>query len=159
MTFFSGLKNNVTVTQANVNFTGGVIHIIDGILSIPENLTATGVAANLTSLVGVTQRLNLTSMVDSLQDVTVFAPENSAFQAIGSALSNASTAELTEILEYHIVNGTVDYSTMLHNSTLTTMGGQILTVTVVNGSYYVNSARIINPDVLVSSGVVHVING
>ncbi|GAB7354188.1 hypothetical protein MBLNU459_g4740t1 [Dothideomycetes sp. NU459] len=158
VTIFSGLKNNITVTQANMNFTGGVIHVVDGVLTIPENVTATAVAANLTSVVGAIQRLNVSTYIDDLKDVTIFAPSNAAFQAIGSALANASASTLTQILEYHIVNGTVDYSSMLHNTTLMTLGGQNLTISVMNGSYFVNSARVINPDVLVANGVVHVIN-
>lgn len=35
----SGLKNTANVVQANVNFTGGVVHIIDSVLTIPPNIS------------------------------------------------------------------------------------------------------------------------
>jgi len=94
-----------------------------------------------------------------LHDVTIFAPSNGAFQAIGSAVGTLSTEQLTQILEYHVVNGTVGYAPMLGNMTLTTLGGESVKITVENGAVFVNSARVIVPDVLVANGVVHVIDG
>jgi hypothetical protein len=91
--------------------------------------------------------------------VTIFAPSNAAFQAIGSAVGTLSAAQLAQILEYHVINGTVGYSSSLTNSTLTTLSGGSVTITVENGTVYVNSARVIVPDVLVANGVVHVIDG
>ena len=128
-------------------------------MTIPQNLTTTAVASNLTALAGAAGALNLTSTLDGLGEVTVFAPNNAAFQSIGSALGNLSTAELTSILEYHVVNGTVGYSPNLSNTTLTTLGGQNVTITIINGTVYANSARVITPDVLIAGGVVHVIDG
>ena len=110
--FFSGLKNNVSVVPsgANLNFSGGVIHIVDGTLTIPGNLTSTLTNSNLTALAGAAQQLNLTSTLSSLRDVTIFAPDNNAFQAVGDALANASVTELVSVLGYHVVNNSVLYS-------------------------------------------------
>ncbi|KAI4741643.1 FAS1 domain-containing protein [Aureobasidium sp. EXF-12298] len=160
--FFSGLKNNVSVVSggSNLNFTGGVIHIVDGTLTIPGNLTSTLTNSNLTALAGAAQELNLTSTLSSLHDVTVFAPDNSAFQAVGDALANASVTELISVLGYHVVNNSVLYSADIPNGTTTipTFIGANLTVQNINGSYYVNSAKVINPDILFSGGVIHVID-
>jgi uncharacterized surface protein with fasciclin (FAS1) repeats len=143
----------------NVNFTGGVIHIIDRVLTIPESDAATAAAANLTSLVGALTQANLVNTVDALRDVTIFAPSNAAFSSIGSAVVNLTSAELAGILTYHVVNGTVGYSPGLTNTTLTTVNGGTVRITVQNGTVYVNSARVVTPDVLVANGVVHVIDG
>lgn len=156
---YSGLLSRSTVTTANVNFTGGVIHIIDHVLTIPQSDSATAVAANLTSLAGALTQASLVNTVNSLKDVTIFAPSNAAFAAIGSALGNLTTAQLTSILTYHVVSGTVGYSTGLTNTTLTTVNGETLKITIENGAVYVNSARVVTPDVLVANGVVHVIDG
>lgn len=90
--------------------------------------------------------------------MTIFAPSNAAFQAIGSALPNLTTDQLTSILTYHVVQGTVGYSSLLRNTTLKTVGGGNVTITVQGGSVFVNSAKVIVPDVLVANGVVHVID-
>lgn len=143
----------------DLNFPGGVLHIIDTVLTIPESDAATAAAANLTALTGALTQAKLVSTVDSLHDVTIFAPSNAAFQAIGSTVGNLSTAQLAQILEYHVINGTVGYSSSLTNSTLMAVSGGSVTITVENGTVYVNSARVIVPDVLVANGVVHVIDG
>jgi uncharacterized surface protein with fasciclin (FAS1) repeats len=142
----------------NVNFTGGVIHIIDTVLTFPLSDSATTVAAGLTSLAGVLGMANLVATVDGLKDVTIFAPSNAAFEAIGSAAGSLTTDQLTSILTYHVVAGTVGYSTTLTNTTLKTVNGGSVTITVENGSVFVNSAKVIIPDVLVANGVVHVID-
>jgi Fasciclin domain len=100
----------------------------------------------------------LVDVVDTTPDVTIFAPSNAAFQAIGSALGNISKEDLTSVLTYHVINGTVGYSSSLTNTTLKTVNGADVTITVVNGTVYVNSAKVIIPDVLVANGVVHVID-
>ncbi|KAE8444639.1 hypothetical protein EG329_014387 [Mollisiaceae sp. DMI_Dod_QoI] len=157
--FFSGLLQESTVTTANVNFTGGTIHIINTVLAIPSSPADTATSLNLTSLAGALTEANLVSTVDSLRDITIFAPSNAAFQAIGSALGDLTTQELAGILEYHVVNGTVGYSSMLSNTTLPTVGGGQVTITIENGIVFVNSAKVVTPNVLVSNGVVHVIDG
>ena len=101
---------------------------------------------------------NLISTVNGLKDVTIFAPSNAAFGAIGSALPGLSTSQLTSILTYHVVVGTVGYSSLLSNTTLTTVNGGNVTITVEDGSVFVNSAKVIIPNILVANGVVHVID-
>ncbi|KAF2828634.1 Fasciclin-domain-containing protein [Ophiobolus disseminans] len=159
VSFFSGLLDNSTVSTADVNFTGGVIHIIDHVLTLPESASKTAVAAGLTSLAGALNATNLTSTVDNLRDVTIFAPANAAFQAIGSGLANLSAADTTNILTYHVVPGVVGYSSGLQNGTvIPTVNGQNLTITINNGSVFVNNAKVVIPDVLIAGGVVHVID-
>ncbi|PMD19229.1 Fasciclin-domain-containing protein, partial [Hyaloscypha hepaticicola] len=155
---FSGLLSESTVVTADLNFTGGVLHIIDTVLTIPESDSATAVAANLTALAGALTTANLVSTVDALSDITIFAPSNAAFAAIGSAVGTLSPAQLTQILTYHVVPGTVGYSSLLSNTTLKTVNGASLTITIENGSIFVNSAKVIVPNVLVANGVVHVID-
>ena len=134
-----------------------MIHVIDTVLTLPQSDSATASAANLTALTGALTTANLVTALDGLKDVTIFAPSNAAFQAIGSAVGSLSTAQLAQILEYHVVNGTVGYSSGLMNMTLPTLGGGSVNITVEGGSVFVNSAKVTIPDVLVANGVVHVI--
>ncbi|OTB02565.1 hypothetical protein M426DRAFT_193726 [Hypoxylon sp. CI-4A] len=157
VTFFSALKENATIVTPNVNFTGGTIHIINTLLAIPTNITDTLSNANLTAAEGAIST-NLTNSVGGGKDVTIFAPNNDAFNAIGSITSNLTSDQLTSIVGYHVVNSSVLYSTQLDNSTLTTVNGEKLTITVVNGTVYANSAKVTVPDILLENGVVHVID-
>jgi uncharacterized surface protein with fasciclin (FAS1) repeats len=161
VTFFSGLLQNSSVSQANLNFTGGVVHVIDRILTLPENASSTLIAAGLSSLAGALTNASLVDAVDGLKDVTIFAPSNAAFQRIGSALPNLTTQDLTSILTYHVVNGTSPlYSTDLSNGTkVATLQGTELTITITEaGAVFVNGAEVTVPNVLIAGGVVHVID-
>ena len=137
-----------------------MIHVIDRFLVLPTNVSETLTAANLTGLRGALNATNLLDAVDTTPDVTIFAPSTEAFSNIGSALTNASVEDISNILTYHVVNGTVGYSSGLQNGTvLTTLNGNNLTITIgEEGRIFVNNARVTIADVLVANGVVHVID-
>ena len=44
---------------------------------------------------------NLVNVIDGAKDLTIFAPNNAAFEAIGSAVSNLTMQQLAGILQYH----------------------------------------------------------
>lgn len=67
--------------------------------------------------------------------------------------------ELAGILAYHIVPDVVGYSTDLVNGTkLPTVSKGDLTITVDGNDIFVDSAKVIIPNVLIKEGVVHVID-
>lgn len=161
--------------KQDVMYDHGIIHIIDTPLTIPLPPSTTALDSQLTSLTGVLKSTNLSMAVDGLKDITLFAPSNQAFQNIGSALSSLSKADLTNIVEYHVINGTVGYSSLLTtglaNETFPTLMGERVEVEVFNMSMsmggmmgmggmkvFVDSAMVVKTDVLVSNGVVHVID-
>ena len=158
ITFVSGLLQNSSVVNASIPFDNGVIHVIDNFLTIPQNVSATGVALNLTSAVGALQTLNLTEAIDYASDITLFLPNNAAFQRIGGNLANLTTEQLTEIISYHVVNGSVLYSTDIMNGSSVQSAGANLTLRLEGDSVYVNNAQVIRPNVLVANGVIHVID-
>ncbi|RGP72597.1 tgf beta induced ig-h3 precursor [Fusarium longipes] len=158
VSFYSGFRAQSNVTKADLNFTGGVIHIINRVLSIPSNLSETAIAANLSAAAGaLTEAKVLTNLTDE-KNVTIFVPNNGAFANIGSVLANASETDLKDILSYHVVNNTLGYSSDLKNETLTASDGEKLNIKIYNGTVYVNQAKVIVPDVLIANGVVHVID-
>jgi uncharacterized surface protein with fasciclin (FAS1) repeats len=159
--FVSGLLRNSSVVKADVNFNGGVIHVIDEVLTVPESASKTANAAGLTSLYGALKAAKLVDTVDGLGNVTIFAPSNAAFQAIGSGLGSLSTADLTSILTYHVVVSDQPlYSSTLKNGTSvkTVNGGEVTVTLHEDGSVFVNGAKVVTPDVLIAGGVAHVID-
>jgi uncharacterized surface protein with fasciclin (FAS1) repeats len=136
----------------------GTVHIIDSVLSIPGKPSISAINANLTDLAGALTKANLINTVDQAKDVTIFAPNNAAFDNIGNLLGNITTELLTGILGYHVVVGAVDYSTKVTNTTVKSSQGGDLTLRVENGTVFVNQAKVILADVLVDNGVVHVID-
>ncbi|WJG35922.1 FAS1 domain-containing protein [Fusarium oxysporum Fo47] len=158
VSFHSTLKTKANITQADLKFTGGVVHIINRVLEIPMNLSATTIAANLTAVTGAISAAHLTNDLIDMQNIMVFAPNNGAFAAIASVVGSLSDDDLQSILQYHIVQGRVEYSTTLENGTLRTVEGSDLNISVEDGTIYVDEARVILPDVLISNGVVHVVD-
>lgn len=134
------------------------MHVIDSVLQIPGNFSSVAQNANLTALLGATKATNLTSTLDDAKDITIFAPSNSAFQDIASAVANLTAKEAAAVLEYHVINGTIAYSSSLSNTSLTTLEGGKVAISIVNGTVFVNSARVINADILLSGGVMHIID-
>jgi len=139
---------------------GGVVHVIDSVLSIPTDVATTATAAGLTTLARSLVQAELLATVNTLKDVTIFAPTNAAFRALtrnGGRLPRG--AALADVLTYHVVNGTVAYSTLLENGQeVPTVNGGSLKITLVDGKVKVNNATVVQADVLVKNGVVHVID-
>ncbi|KAE8450835.1 hypothetical protein EG329_005748 [Mollisiaceae sp. DMI_Dod_QoI] len=158
----SGLKEMSTVTTADIMFTGGIIHIIDTVLTLPLPPSMSAVDSGLTALAGALNQTTVGSAFDGLSDVTIFAPSNAAFQKIGSATSTLSIQDLSNILEYHLINGTVGYSSLLMNGlaneTFPSLMGTSVMVESADKKLFVNSAQVTIADIIVSNGVMHVID-
>jgi uncharacterized surface protein with fasciclin (FAS1) repeats len=65
---------------------------------------------------------------------------------------------LTELLENHVVEGLYHLSDLIDEGTLTTVGGQELTVTVEGNMVLVNGVQIVTPNVAATNGVIHILN-
>lgn len=124
LTATSGLLQTANVYN-RTTFLGGVIYLIDNFLTLPQNVSTTAIALNLTASVGALKDSNIAAIVDDTKDITIFLPIDAAFQDVGSIFAKANSSELLDILEYHCIAGDVLYSPELHNSeTLTTLGGE-----------------------------------
>lgn len=143
----------------NIAFDGGVIHVIDSVLTLPPAAAPALTKLDLKSLAESLTKANLVKTVEELKDVTIFAPADSAFAKLSSTSSTLSVEQLSAVLTYHVVNGTVAYSTDLKDGQkVKTVNGQEVTVRIKNGEVMVGNAKVVTPDVLISNGVVHVID-
>ena len=116
---------------------------------------------NFSSLVGAVTSQGLVDTLNSAGPFTVFAPTNSAFSSIQPIISEALTAKpelLKQVLLYHVVPGTYNASDVLSAKTLTTAQGGKLMPRMIDGSAYVNTAKISATDIAADNGVVHVID-
>lgn len=73
--FTSGLLQMSHVSTADVAFNGGVVHIIDSVLTLPQSPSNTAIGANLTALAGALTTANLVGTVDSLAVSTRRCPK------------------------------------------------------------------------------------
>lgn len=145
-------------TLQDLLFNGGVVQVIDTILLPPSNLTATTDAFNLTSFEGALYTTDSLESLNAQKDITVFIPNNDAFQALGPAITELTVNELLKVVDYHILPQVV-YSTNLTNgTTFTTEQGTSLKITHINNNLYVNSAQLLQGDILIENGVFHIID-
>ncbi|WP_158293159.1 fasciclin domain-containing protein [Tamlana fucoidanivorans] len=101
-------------------------------------------------------RTKLASTV-SRNRLTVFAPTDMAFAALGITTENVTEVEnLADILLYHAVGMTV-YSNQLENGPVTTVNGANVIVNIDNG-VLINNAKVTMADIKARNGVVHVID-
>lgn len=146
------------VVTPDIKFDGGVIHLIDAVLTVPSSAVATAQSAGLTALVKALSDAKLAGAIEGARDITIFAPTNAAFKAAGSVLAKASAKTISDALQYHVVKG-VGFSTNLREGlTLPTLQGGSVRITLAGGPK-VNGVKIVKTDILVKQGVVHVIDG
>jgi uncharacterized surface protein with fasciclin (FAS1) repeats len=62
------------------------------------------------------------------------------------------------VLLYHVVPGSVKAADVVKLSSAKTLEGRSVAIRVVNGSVYVDGAKVTMPDVMASNGVIHVID-
>lgn len=134
--------------------------------------TIVTVASNVPDLSTLVTAVKAASLVDTLQGAgpyTVFAPTNAAFEALPAGtldtlLKPENVEQLKSILTYHVVSGKVMASDLSNGQAITTVQGNKLTVSIVDGSVYLidakaNKVMVEKADVNADNGVVHVIGG
>jgi len=155
--------DGATVVQTDIETSNGVIHVIDivvvpgGVLDIVQ---AAQYAGSFTTLVTALEAANLVDTLKGAGPFTVFAPTDDAFNALPSGVLDdllANVTALTEVLTYHVVSGKYMAADVVTLSTLTTLQGGNLTISVTNG-VEIDGANVVQTDIACSNGVIHVID-
>lgn len=89
---------------------------------------------------------------------TVFAPTNAAL-ATFDALATTADATVTDILLYHIVNGQYNSPALANFSTMPTLLGEHVAISVEGGEIMLNDVvKIITTDVEAENGIIHIVD-
>jgi uncharacterized surface protein with fasciclin (FAS1) repeats len=114
----------------------------------------------LTSFAADVKMAGLTSDLNSMHAVTVFAPANSAFSKLPASEMGMmhSTTELAKILKYHIVSGRVTPAELAHGMALQTLEGGSVKGAKMGSVYEVNNAQVICGNIQTANATVYVIN-
>jgi transforming growth factor-beta-induced protein len=127
--------------------------------TIVETAVADG---RFTTLVAALQAANLTDALSAPGPFTVFAPTDDAFNKLPAGtvenLLKDPQGQLTQILLYHVVPGSYDAAQVVKMTSLPTLEGSNLSVTVTTGSVKVDGATVIITDIQCSNGIIHVID-
>lgn len=184
--------NDSKVTSPDINATNGVIHVIDTVLLPPQdngsdtggNNTSNGgtdnnsggatgssivdtavSAGRFGTLAAALQATGLDSVLaDEAATYTVFAPNDAAFDRLGSDTIDALLADpdtLRDILLYHTIGGTaVDAETAigLAGTKITAGNNSEFALSLNDGNLFVNTSQVIATDIAASNGTIHEID-
>ncbi len=171
-----GMSNDGAMADVS-NMAGGTAVMVGGAEMLP---TATIVenaskSADHTTLVAAVKAADLAETLSGTGPFTVFAPTNAAFAklpagTVDGLLKPAAKADLTKVLTYHVVPGTMTAANLAEairtgggKATLTTVQGDQLTASEAGGTITLTDAKggtstVTQGDVMQSNGVVHVVN-
>lgn len=128
------------------------------------NFESQAATAFLGALYQQPNNLTLAKTLNETKDLTVFVPNNIAFEMVSGALTSLSPTELDRYLSYHVVvssNSAPIYTsnfTSVNGTNVTSLEGGELTLYYTNNAYFVDSARLSAPNLLISNGVMHIID-
>ena len=156
--------NQAMVTTANVSAENGIVHVLNAVVLPSETVVdiALGDQTNFSTLTAAVVKAELLpALSDPFASYTVFAPTNTAFNNLATALNTdlngiLALPNLSDVLLYHVLGEDV-LSTELTAGNVTALNNKTLTVTV-SPSVKINDADVTTADVVADNGVVHVIN-
>jgi uncharacterized surface protein with fasciclin (FAS1) repeats len=129
-----------------------------------KDIVDTAIAAgNFKTLVAALQAAGLVDTLKGKGPFTVFAPTDEAFAklppgTVEDLLKPENKEKLVAILTYHVVPGRDLASQVVKMTSVKTVNGQSLAISVKDGTVMVDNAKVIKTDIICSNGVIHVID-
>ena len=166
------MVNDAKVTATDIEASNGIIHVIDTVI-MPAAMMAPALKDIVDTAVGagsfktLAAALTAAGLVDTLKGkgpFTVFAPTDEAFAKLPKGtledlLKPENKAKLVDILTYHVVPGTVKAAEVVKHSSVATVEGKNIMITVTGGKVLLNGAsNVVTTDIVASNGVIHVID-
>lgn len=171
----NGGKTNggAAVTNADIEASNGVVHIVDGVIGLPTIVNHTIANKNFTTLTAALTFNTSSGFLAILSETasspfTVFAPTNAAFDSFltetgFSGLSAIPSNVLETTLKYHVITGNnIESSALTSGQAVSTFAGQSFTVGLAGGAKITDAngrvSTIIATDVQCSNGIIHVLD-
>lgn len=163
---------NAMPVRTDIDADNGIIHVVDKVM-LPNNIVDFALDnPNFSTLVAaLTDDRHTTNFVEVLSGdgpFTVFAPTNTAFQALldsnssWNALGDIPIATLEAVLKYHVVAGAnVQSDQLTDDMTITTLGGDLTTDLSDGVKLDTTSGQGVNiilADVQGTNGVIHAVD-
>lgn len=149
LTMVFGIAISSSPVAANTQGGGG--DIVDIAVATPE----------LSTLVTALETAGLVDDLKGPGPFTVFAPTNTAFEALPDGVLEdllANPDALAEVLLYHVAAGAKSSSKLAKLSSLTTLLGEDVTITKQKDGLYINNAKVVVADIVASNGIIHIID-
>ena len=138
-------------------------------LEIPQSiLDVAKDTSEHTMLVAALYKADLVKTLSKANPITLFAPNDKAFRATGNSSTEIlNDPDLAKLLKHHIVAKKWIVADIIAaidagggSTTLETLGGDTLTLTVVDGNILINdTVAFMAVDLEAEDGIIHVIDG
>jgi uncharacterized surface protein with fasciclin (FAS1) repeats len=163
-------NSTVVISLAPEGVTNEAAAQVTESVSIPRILGTALQTDGLSTFATAVVRAGLASTINGDGEFTVFAPSDDAFaaalEAMGITADDLLASDTLEsVLTYHVVEGLYKAADLTDGLELTTVNGEVLTVSVAeDGTVTINDVAgnavgFVTTDVPASNGVIHVIDG
>lgn len=158
----SGLQSISNIVDMDLRYDSGVVHVIDRNLVLPHNISETTNLVNkLHEFWRLINKSQSRELLEQLRDTTIFLPDDAAVQEALPALDLLTPEQLAAVIANHVVPNHVLYHTQFTSRAqeYSTLSGKTISVTRKSADkILVNKATILEEDILIYGGVVHVID-
>lgn len=148
------------ISAATLGLAGASAMAADKEMDIVDTAVAAGSFETLAAA------LTAADLVETLKGdgpFTVFAPTDEAFAklpagTVESLLKPENLDQLTAILTYHVVPGSVTAEQVVGMSEAATVNGQSVSISVDGTTVSIDEATVTTADIMASNGIIHVID-
>lgn len=115
-------------------------------------------ATNFTTFAKAIEAAGLTDTLKDAGPYTIFAPTDEAFAKLPAGTLDslmANKEELKKLLLHHVVTGKVPSTEIAAVQSAPTMDGAALKVAIAGEKITVDNARVVQPDIAASNGIIH----
>ncbi len=133
-------------------------------MATPQTIVDTAVeAGQFTTLAAALEAAGLVETLKGDGPFTVFAPTDEAFAelpdgTVETLLMPENRDQLTAILTYHVVPGSVMAADVVALDEAETVNGEMLNISTSGDSVMVNDVTVTATDIAASNGVIHVVD-
>jgi len=152
-----------TVQKADIEGSNGVVHIINEVLDVPDDIVDKAKqTAELSTLVAAVEKAGLIDFLKAKGPFTVFAPTNDAFNTkFPGGLDGLTPEQVAKVLKYHVIKGRFLSGDFVNETVVETEETpRKLTITPTGSDVLVgrNGANVTTPDIQPWNGVVHIVD-
>ena len=161
-------SNTAGVADAEMSMGSAGQRAVAGTMDLPDIVDTAKAAGDFTVLLAALEEAGLVDTLRGEGPFTVFAPTDEAFAKLLADLGITAeellaSPELKDILTYHVAAGAFPASEVVKLSSIETVNGQDIWISVVDGKVILNpgtpsEAEVIITDIQASNGVIHVID-
>lgn len=129
-----------------------------------ENIFSTAASdGQLTTLVAALRAADLVETLKGVGPFTVLAPTNAAFLklpagVVETLLKPENKEQLVGILTYHVVCGNVKAAAVMTTSSIETLNGQAVALSLSGRTVKINDSAVVKADIVASNGTIHLID-